>query len=104
MQATLDLIKIYDIILKNVKEKYKNLESAMLPVRVKISSIEDIKEFVSVVRKSNVDVDLGCEKYKVDAKSLMGIFSLDLSKPINLIINNGDTEAFLETIKKFIVK
>ncbi len=47
-----------------------------------LSSINDVKDFVNIVSKYDFDVDLTSGRYVVDAKSIMGIFSLDLSKPI----------------------
>ena len=46
-----------------------------------LSSINDVKDFVNIVSKYDFDVDLTSGRYVVDAKSIMGIFSLDLSKP-----------------------
>ena len=47
-----------------------------------LSSINDVKDFVNIVSKYDFDVDLTSGRYVVDAKSIMGIFSLDLSKYI----------------------
>ena len=52
-----------------------------------LSSINDVKDFVNIVSKYDFDVDLTSGRYVVDAKSIMGIFSLDLSKPIDLNIH-----------------
>ena len=68
-----------------------------------LSSINDIKTFVNIVNKYNFDVDLTSGRYVVDAKSIMGIFSLDLSKPIKLDIHaDEEAAAFIEEIKDFI--
>ena len=58
------------------------------PIRFK--SISDVKEFVQIVNSYPYDVDLSSGRYVVDAKSIMGIFSLDLSKPIDLNIHATD--------------
>lgn len=68
-----------------------------------INSINDVKDFVNSVSKYDFDVDLTSGRYVVDAKSIMGIFSLDLSKPIKVEVHSDDCEAFLNEIKKFIV-
>ena len=52
----------------------------------------------------NYDIDLVSGRYAVDAKSIMGIFSLDLSKPIKLQAHTEDPEALIKAIDKFIVK
>lgn len=68
-----------------------------------LSSINDIKAFVNIVNKYNFDVDLTSGRYVVDAKSIMGIFSLDLSKPIKVDIHADDeATAFIEEIKAYI--
>jgi phosphotransferase system HPr-like phosphotransfer protein len=68
-----------------------------------LHSINDVKNFVNVVNRYDFDVDLTSGRYVVDAKSIMGIFSLDLSKPIKVEVHDDDCESFLENIKHFIV-
>ncbi|HEY8444405.1 MAG TPA: HPr family phosphocarrier protein [Clostridia bacterium] len=63
----------------------------------------DVKEFVNIVSKYTVEADLKSGRYTVDAKSLLGIFSLDLSKPITLEIHDGkDADELLKELKPFI--
>ena len=65
-----------------------------------LNSINDVKDFVNIVSKYDFDVDLTSGRYVVDAKSIMGIFSLDLSKPIDLNIHTeGNTEDIMAAIK-----
>ena len=54
----------------------------MKKMSIMLSSIEDVKEFVALTNSSSLECDLVSGRYAVDAKSIMGIFSLDLSKPI----------------------
>ena len=68
-----------------------------------LSSINDVKDFVNVVSKYDFDVDLTSGRYVVDAKSIMGIFSLDLGKPIKVEVHSDDCDAFLAEVKNFIV-
>ena len=57
-------------------------------VRISLNSIDKVKSFVNeLVKFSDVDFDLVSGRYVIDAKSIMGIFSLDLSKPIDLNIH-----------------
>lgn len=70
---------------------------------ISLKSINDVKDFVNIVNKYDFDVDLSSGRYIVDAKSIMGIFSLDLSKPIKVEIQNDDSDSFCEEIKRFIV-
>lgn len=69
-----------------------------------LSSINDVKEFVNTVSKYDFDVDLTSGRYVVDAKSIMGIFSLDLSKPIKVEVHSDNADAFMAEIDSFIVK
>ena len=68
-----------------------------------LSSINDVKDFVNIVSKYDFEVDLASGRYVVDAKSIMGIFSLDLSKPIKAEIHNDDCDEFVEKLRPFIV-
>ena len=69
-----------------------------------LNAINDVKEFVNTVMLFDYDVDLVSGRYAVDAKSIMGIFSLDLSKPIKLQAHTDDAEALEKAIGRFIVK
>lgn len=69
-----------------------------------LSSINDVKDFVNIVSKYDFDVDLISGRYVVDAKSIMGIFSLDLSKPIKVEVHSDDCDKFMEELDKFIIK
>lgn len=71
-------------------------------VSIKLTTINDVKNFVSKAMRSPYEMDLQSDRYSVDAKSIMGIFSLDLSKPITLVIHDSKCEDFLSTIKEFI--
>ncbi len=71
---------------------------------IMLSTINDVKEFVAEVTLCDYDVDLISGRYAVDAKSIMGIFSLDLSKPIQLEAQTKDASEFFEKIKQFIVE
>ena len=72
--------------------------------QIMLKTINDVKAFVNSVAKYDFDVDLLSGRYAVDAKSIMGIFSLDLSKAITMEIPSDDCQNFLNEIKPFIVK
>ena len=76
----------------------------MTKVKIMLASIQDVKDFVGIVTGYDFDVDLASGRYAIDAKSIMGIFSLDLSNPIQLIAHTDDSEKFISDIKKFIVE
>lgn len=68
----------------------------MTTIQVTLNSIDKVKTFVNLVSKYNSDFDLVSGRYVIDAKSIMGIFSLDLSKPIELNIHD---DAVVDEVK-----
>lgn len=76
----------------------------MISVNIMLNTINDVKNFVNSVSKYDFEVDLTSGRYVIDAKSIMGIFSLDLSKPIKLDARCESNSKFLEEIKPFILK
>ena len=75
----------------------------MKTVMISLKSIDDVKSFVSEVSKVSYDVDLSSGSYVLDAKSIMGIFSLDLLSPITVQIHSESCDAFLAKISGFLV-
>lgn len=75
----------------------------MKETKIKLSNVADIREFVNVVILADYDVDLVQGRYVIDAKSIMGIFSLDLLSPINLVAHTENADALFEKIAKFTV-
>ena len=73
----------------------------MKTVQISLNSIDKVKCFVNDITKYNCDFDLVSGRYVVDAKSIMGIFSLDLSKPINVEIHSDSCEDLLAELKSF---
>lgn len=74
----------------------------MKTVTINLGSIDKVKSFVNDITKFDSDFDLVSGRYVIDAKSIMGIFSLDLSKPINLNIHGDeDNSEIMEVIKKY---
>lgn len=67
-----------------------------------LSSINDVKNFVNIVNRYDFDVDLTSGRYVVDAKSIMGIFSLDLSKAIKVEVHSDNADAFIAELKPYI--
>ena len=76
----------------------------MKTVQISLNSIEKVKSFVNNITKFDNDFDLVSGRYVIDAKSIMGIFSLDLSKSIDLNIHAEDNlEEIMETLAPYIV-
>ena len=76
----------------------------MKTVRISLNSIDKVKSFVNDLAKFDADFDLVSGRYVIDAKSIMGIFSLGLSKPIDLNIHSeSDLDTILETLKPYMI-
>lgn len=77
----------------------------MKTVKVSLNSIDKVKVFVNLIAKYDSDFDLVSGRYVIDAKSIMGIFSLDLSKPIELTVHDDvAADDVFENLKSFIVE
>ena len=76
----------------------------MKTVQISLNSIDKVKSFVNDITKFDYDFDLVSGRYVIDAKSIMGIFSLDLSKPIDLNIHTeGNADDVMEVLKQYVV-
>ena len=71
--------------------------------KAKLSFAEEVKAFVSVVSRYPYDMDLRAGRHVVDAKSILGIFSLDLSKPISLEVYADDCDDLISDLKAFAI-
>lgn len=76
----------------------------MTAVKIRLDTIADVKKFCSIVIGCEYDVDIVSGRYAIDAKSIMGIFSLDLSHDLELRIHGDNCSEFLDDIEDFIVK
>ena len=76
----------------------------MKQVNIQLTSIQDVRDFVNLMASQTMDVDLTSGRYTVDAKSIMGIFSLDLLKPILLTAHGDDCDALMAAVEKFKVQ
>ncbi len=76
----------------------------MKTVQISLNSIDKVKAFVNTITQFECDFDLISGRYVIDAKSIMGIFSLDLSKPIDLSIHaDKDIDEVMEVLKPYLV-
>ena len=76
----------------------------MKTVQISLNSIDKVKSFVNDISKFSNDFDLVSGRYVIDAKSIMGIFSLDLSKPIDLSIHAEENlNEILELLKPYMI-
>ena len=69
--------------------------------QIKLTNIQDVREFVNIVVLTEFEVDLTQGRYLIDAKSIMGIFSLDLLSPITVVAHTDCADEFFDKIKKF---
>ena len=76
----------------------------MTAVNIRLNTINDVKDFVSAVSLCDYEIDLVSGRYAIDAKSIMGIFSLDLSQPVVMLIHTDECGTLLQQIDKFIEK
>ncbi len=76
----------------------------MKTIKVNLNSIDKVKKFVNIIALYDNDFDLVAGRYVIDAKSIMGIFSLDLSQDLDLVIqHDNDLDKILEALKEFTV-
>lgn len=78
----------------------------MREIIISLNSVDKVKNFVSITSKFKVDMDLIHDRYVIDAKSIMGIFSMDLSKPIRLEIHEGKEkeEDIINALSEYIIE
>ena len=90
--------------MQKVEQTERKAAIFMTERKIKLNSIEDVKEFTSLANSMTYEMDLISGRYAVDARSIMGIFSLDLTKTLTLVLHCGDEECqdFLDEAEKFI--
>lgn len=75
----------------------------MREMKIELDTIEKVKKFVSLISVFDGDFDILAGRYIIDAKSILGIFSVDLSKPLTLRIEHeNDWEAVRDTLQEFV--
>lgn len=102
MTFTLQKCTIIDDNLLNLSNNTGGI--TMKTVKISLNSIDKVKSFVNEITKFDVDFDLVSGRYVIDAKSIMGIFSLDLSKAIDLSIHSEEgIDEIMAAIKPYLV-
>lgn len=77
----------------------------MKTVNIRLTMMTDnVKNFVSLINRYPYEMDLRSGRYVVDAKSILGIFSIDLSRPIRMDIYSDDCDDLLEALEDYLVK
>jgi len=75
----------------------------MKSVKISLGLAESVKKFVNVVNKYPYEIDLRSGRFLIDAKSLLGIFSLDLSKPVVMEVHDDNCDDLIEDLKEYVV-
>ncbi|MEE0969739.1 MAG: HPr family phosphocarrier protein [Clostridia bacterium] len=75
----------------------------MKTIEIRLTTLEDVRNFVNIVTRYDIDVDLSSGRYVVDAKSIMGIFSLDLLSPIKLTAYSENPDKLFDELKPYII-
>lgn len=75
----------------------------MKTIEIRLTTLEDVRNFVNIVTRYDIDIDLSSGRYVVDAKSIMGIFSLDLLSPIKLTAHSDNTDKLFDELKPYII-
>ena len=73
----------------------------MKSIRISLQLAQRVKEFVAITQDYACEILLKSGKYVVDAKSILGIFSLDLSQPVTVEVYSDDCDELIERLKKF---
>ena len=87
----------------HINEDLEDIDT-MKSVQVSSKMAQNVKDFVNLAQKYPFEIDLRSGRYLIDAKSILGIFSLDLSKPINVEIHCDDCDELIEQLKAFSIK
>ena len=104
-KADLHTLRVCDILEQVLRTGKEKKESIMKTVSISLNSIDKVKSFVNDLTKFDDDFDLVSGRYVIDAKSIMGIFSLDLSRPIDLNIHATENmDQILKVLDPYIIK
>ena len=76
----------------------------MISRKVFLDNVEQVKAFVDLITPYPYEIDLISGRFLVDAKSILGIFSLDISKPVRLDIHAEECDVLLEQLKPYLVE
>ena len=75
----------------------------MKEFKIRLTVVDDVKDFCVICQDLNKDIDVRSGKYLVDAKSLLGLFSLKLSEPVTVSCSEADYKAVTEAVSRFMI-
>ena len=87
------------IMMNGTRQEVDAVKTAM----IRLSLVENVNKFVNIVSRYPFEMDLRAGRHVVDAKSILGIFSLDLSRPISLEVYSDECDELMKEIEPFIV-
>ena len=90
---------VFDLVKFNKKQVGENMKSIL----IKLDVAESVKNFVAIVEKYPFEIDLRCGRHVVNAKSVLGILSLDLSSPVVVEVYTDDCQDLVGELAPFIV-
>lgn len=76
----------------------------MIEKMISLNTIDRVKKFVKIISRFDCDADIAAGRYVIDAKSIMGLFSLNLFDPLKLTIHEDEVPELLEAIKEFVIE
>lgn len=76
----------------------------MKSIAIQLTTAENVQKFTAITSKYPYDIDIRSDRYVVNAKSILGIFSLNLTKPLVLEIHNNDSAQLIEELNEYIIK
>lgn len=97
------MIAFFLIMYYTLCKLYRWRNCLMTTVNIKLTLAENVKKFVNIVGKYPYEIDLRAGRHVIDAKSILGIFSLDLSNPIAVEIYSDECDDLIEEIKPFTI-
>lgn len=77
-------------------------DNVMMECQIRLTETEDVREFVAAATKCDFDIDIFYNRVTIDAKSILGILSMDLTRVLTVKCY-GEDEKFLNSIRKFAV-
>lgn len=85
-----------------LKGEAHRAEIAMFEKKIFLKTLESVKSFVALISEKPYDIELVSGKYVVNAKSIMGIFSLDLTRPLTMVVNTAADPALEEALTPYL--
>lgn len=101
---TIDIVEVLALIFSNREYRSKECDTMDKILEVKFSNIEEVNKFVRIISKYDADFDLYCGSYSVDAKSILGIMTMDLRNKMWMKSNcdQNDREKIVDELKSIV--